>query len=117
MTSEEITGGEEGNMLGNAAADFASHLNDLDIQLEALGRGRGLSGMLAEIEALSGEEADLVTMYKQAAKERQAVERRNQYIGFGNEVVEILAEAETFFDPYVRRMPCSIPCGCVRWRN
>lgn len=99
---EEITGGEEGNLLGNAAADFASHLNDLDIQLEALGRGRGLSGMLAEIEALSGEEADLVTMYKQAAKERQAVERRNQYIGFGNEVVEILAEAETFFDPYVR---------------
>lgn len=38
---EEIAGGEEGNALGMAATEFAEHLNDLDIQLEALGRGRG----------------------------------------------------------------------------
>ena len=78
-----------------AATEFAEHLNDLDIQLEALGRGRGMSGMIAEIELSTGEETDLASMYKQAAKECQAVPRRNQYIGFGFDVVEILAEAET----------------------
>ena len=99
---EEIAGGEEGNALGMAATEFAEHLNELDTQLEALGRGRGMSGMIAEIELSTGEDADLGTMYNQAAKECQAVPRRNQYIGFGFDVVEILAEAETFFDPYVK---------------
>jgi hypothetical protein len=99
---EEIVGGEEGNVLGLAASDFAEHLRELDTQLEALNRGRGMSGMLAEIELMAGDEEDLAFNYKKAAKECQAVPRTNQYIGFGDAVVDVLADAETFFDPYVK---------------
>ena len=99
---EEIVGGEEGNALGAAAAEFATHLNDLDTKLEALGRGRGMGGLIAELELTSEEESTPASIYKKAATELQAVPRTNQYVGFGFEIVEILADAETFFDPYVK---------------